>query len=214
MLRRLCISGLVATVVATSTAARADHYPASDHDRGGQYTRYDSYDRDGRYRDDGRYDYGRDDYAWARVVHVQPIRQRVRISEPVRECWRETEHRPDGPLSSRHIGSTLIGSVVGGVLGNQVGRGHGRQVARAAGALIGGAVAYNVSRERNAYDVGYRHDGRVVERCGVQYRDSWVERIEGYDVTYEYEGRRQTTWMSRDPGERIQVRVDVTPVSG
>lgn len=214
MLRRFCISGLTVTLAAASTAAWADHDRARDYERSGQYIRYDSYDRDGRYRRDDRDGYGRGDYAWARVLYVEPIRQRVRVSEPVRECWQETQYRPDGPLSSRHIGSTLIGTVIGGALGNQVGDGNGRQAARAAGALIGGAIAYNVSRERNTYDHGYRHDERMVERCGVQYRDNWVERIEGYDVTYEYEGRRQTTWMSHDPGERIQVRVDVTPVSG
>lgn len=195
MFRRFCIPGLALSCAIVSAGAWADH---DRDDRG-----WEPYDR-----------YGRGEYAYARVVRVEPIRQRVRVSEPVRECWQEMEHRPDGPLSSRHIGSTLIGSVIGGALGNQVGRGHGRQAARAAGALIGGAIAYNVSRERQAYDDGYRRDERMIERCGVQYRDNWVERIEGYDVTYEYEGQRQTTWMSYDPGERIRVRVDVTPVAG
>lgn len=48
----------------------------------------------------------------------------------------------------------------------------------------------------------------------VRYRDSFVERIDGYDVTYEYAGREYVTQLPYDPGERIRVRVDVTPADG
>lgn len=201
MLRRICLSGLTLALAAASTGAWADHDRYRDDDR---------YDRDRAYEDR----YGREGYAWARVLRVEPIRRRVRVSEPVRECWDEVEYRPDGPLSSRHLGGTLLGAAIGGALGNQVGHGRGRDAAKIAGALLGGAIAYNVSREHQTYDAGYRRNERMVERCDLRYRDDWVERIDGYDVTYEYDGRRQTAWMSYDPGERIRVRVDVTPVSG
>ncbi len=36
-------------------------------------------------------------------------------------------------------------------------------------------------------------------------------RIDGYRVTYEYNGIRQTTQLPYDPGDRIRVRVDVQP---
>ena len=32
-----------------------------------------------------------------------------------------------------------------------------------------------------------------------------------YDVTYEYNGRRYTRRMSYNPGDRLRVRVDVSP---
>lgn len=193
MLRKLWISGLAVGLAAVSTAAWADH------DRGGR-----------RYVDDDRYD--RDagtEYDYAPVVGIEPLRRRVRVSEPVRECWDEVVHVDDGPFSSRHAGSTLLGGVIGGVLGDQFGHGHGRRAARAAGAIVGGAVGYNASRQRE----GYGRE-RVVERCEVHYRDSWEERIDGYEVTYEYAGRRHVTRMPYDPGERVRVRVDVTPADG
>jgi len=157
---------------------------------------------DDRYEGDGDYDY-------APVVHVEPLRRQVRVSEPVRECWQETSNAPEGPFSSNHVGATLLGSAIGVALGNQVGHGRGKDVARVAGAVIGGAIGHNVSveRERQQYGDG----GRSYERCDVRYRDSYEERIDGYRVTYEYAGRQYVTRMPYDPGERIRVRVAVTP---
>jgi uncharacterized protein YcfJ len=149
------------------------------------------------------------DYDYADVVHVEPLRRQVRVSEPVRECWQETVQRSDGPFSYNHVGGTLIGGAIGTVVGNQVGHGRGKDVARVAGALIGGAIGHNVSvdRQRQLYGDG----GRTVERCDVRYRDSMEERIYGYQVTYEYAGRQYVTRMPYDPGERLRIRVDVEP---
>jgi uncharacterized protein YcfJ len=188
MLRKLWISGLAVGLAAASAGALADH------NRG-----------DYRYDEDSRYG---GDYDYARVVNVEAVRRQVRISEPVRECWDEVAYESDGPFSSRHAGSTLLGGLIGGAIGNQIGRGDGRQVARAAGAIIGGAIGHNASRQRQGY---YRPE-RLVERCQVRYRDSWEERIDGYRVTYEYGGREYTTRMPYDPGDRVRIRVDVTPI--
>jgi uncharacterized protein YcfJ len=136
----------------------------------------------------------------------------VRVSEPVRECWQETSHASEGPLSYNHIGGTLLGSTLGVVVGNQVGHGRGKDVARVAGALIGGAIGHNVSvdRQRQQGAAG----GQTYERCDVRYRERIEERIDGYEVTYAYAGREYVTRMPYDPGERIRVRVDVTPADG
>ncbi|HEY5559659.1 MAG TPA: glycine zipper 2TM domain-containing protein [Steroidobacteraceae bacterium] len=189
MFRKLWMTAVGMGLAATSAAALADH------DRNGDD------DRDDR---SGAYDY-------ASVVHVEPLRRQVRVSEPVRECWEESAPVSDGPFSSNHIGGTLLGGLIGGVLGNQVGDGRGRQVARAAGAIIGGAIGHNVSRDRQRQRYG---NERVYERCETRYRDSYEERVDGYDVTYEYAGRRYMTQMPYDPGERIRIRVDVTPAAG
>ncbi len=162
-------------------------------------------------RYDERYDERYGEYEYARVVDVNPLRRQVRVSEPVRECWEERGTASDGPFSSNHIGGTLLGGLIGGALGNQVGDGRGRQVARAAGAIIGGALGHNVSRERQQGRYG---NERVYERCETRYRDSYEERVDGYEVTYEYAGRRYMTQMPYDPGERIRIRVDVTPAAG
>lgn len=183
---RTCLIAAVAVgSCLASTAALADH------ERGA-----------GAYEDrDGAYDY-------ARVVEVEPLRRRVRVSEPVRECWEETVPVAGGPFSSNHIGGTLIGGLIGGVLGNQVGDGSGRKVARAAGAIIGGAVGHKVSQDRQRQRYGEYH---VRERCETRYRDSYEERVDGYDVTYEYAGRRYLTRLPYDPGDRLRVQVDVSP---
>ena len=159
---------------------------------------------DSRYDRDGGYDF-------AQVVNVEPRYRQVRVSEPVRECWQETSYASDGPFSYNNIGGTLIGATLGTVVGNQVGHGRGKDVARVAGALIGGAIGANVSRDRQRQLYGDQR--RTHERCDVHYRDSWEERVDGYNVTYEYAGREYVTQMPYDPGERIQVRVEVTPAS-
>jgi uncharacterized protein YcfJ len=192
MFRKYWISAIGIGLAAASVEALADH------DRGS----YGYDNRDDRYAE----------YDYARVVDVEPLRRRVRVSEPVRECWDEEVYASSGPLSSNHIGSTLVGALIGGALGNQVGDGRGRQVARAAGAIIGGAVGHNVSRERHGERYG--NERRYQERCEVRYRDSYEERIEGYEVTYVYAGRRYMTEMPYDPGDRIRIRVDVTPTGG
>lgn len=159
---------------------------------------------------DSRYDRN-GDFDFARVVHVEPVRRQVRVSEPVRECWQESRPVSNGPFSYNNIGGTLIGGALGTVVGNQVGHGRGKDVARVAGALIGGAIGANVSRDRQRQLYGDQR--QVYERCDVRYRDSYEERIDGYQVTYEYAGREYVTQMPYDPGERIQVRVDVTPTA-
>jgi len=151
------------------------------------------------------------DYDFAQVVNVEPHYRQVRVSEPVRECWQETRTASDGPFSYNNIGGTLIGGALGTALGNQIGHGRGKDVARVAGALIGGAIGANVSRDRQRQLYG--DPRRTFERCDVRYRDSWEERVDGYEVTYEYAGRQYVTQMPYDPGERIQVRVDVTPTT-
>lgn len=202
MFRKLWISGLAVGLAVTSAGAWADDYRDGERYDNGRYARH--------YRDDR---YGDRDYDYARVVNVEPMRRRVRISEPVRECWDEPVYEADGPLSSRHAGSTVLGSIIGGVVGNQIGAGRGRDAARIAGVLIGGAIGNNISHERERQRGNYG-DERLVERCEVRYRDSWDERIDGYLVTYEYGGRDYTTRMPYDPGERVRIRIDVTPLGG
>ncbi len=189
------MSGKLQVLAAAVSLAFASGCALADHSNGRYDNRYERYQRNA-------------EYDYAQVVHVEPLRRRVRVSEPVRECWEEVSYASDGPFSSNHIGGTLVGGLLGIAAGNQIGRGRGKDVARAAGAIIGGAIGHNVSRTRQQQ---YYGDQRVHERCDVRYRDSWEERVDGYDVTYEYAGREYVTRMPYDPGDRIRIRVDVTP---
>jgi len=150
-----------------------------------------------------------DGYDYAPVTRVEPIVRQVRVETPRRECWDETrvvESRPH--ISDPSVGGrTLLGGIIGGVIGHQIGSGRGRDAATIAGAVIGSGVGYDSARRR----VGTSTEEHVVQRCATRYERDYEERIEGYRVTYEYNGREFTTRMPYDPGERIRVRVDVAP---
>jgi uncharacterized protein YcfJ len=147
-------------------------------------------------------------YDYAPVRYVEPIVRQVRIDNPRRECWddvRTVESRPH--ISDPEVGGrTLLGGIIGGVIGHQFGSGRGRDAATVAGTMIGAGVGYDSAARRYG-----GVEERVVQRCSVRYEPEYEERIEGYRVTYEYNGREYTTRMPYDPGERIRVRVAVAP---
>lgn len=160
----------------------------------------------GRYDSDGgaRYDY-------ARVIHVEPIVRQVRVETPQRECW--DEERYDDSRYDRQqglAGPTILGGLIGGAIGTRIGRGDGRRAATVAGVLIGSAIARDAAARRRAEQGAYS-EPRTVERCDVRYTHSVEERIDGYDVEYEYSGERYHTRLPYDPGDRMRIRVDVTP---
>jgi uncharacterized protein YcfJ len=150
-----------------------------------------------------------DGYDYARVVHVEPIVRQVRIETPRRECWDETRYVESRPhISDPAVGGrTLLGGIIGGVIGHQFGSGRGNDAATIAGAVIGSSVGYDSARRR----AGVTTEERVVQRCATRYEQDYEERIDGYRVTYEYNGREFTTRMPHDPGETMRVRVAVAP---
>ena len=165
-------------------------------------------------RYDPRYDdYDRGAYDYARVVDVQPLTTRVRVSTPQRECWDETRYDEGGYSPGGHgqrvAGSTLLGAVIGAAIGNQIGHGDGRRAATAGGAIIGAAIGHDQGMRR--YGVNTPPQPYTVQRCETRYQDEYQERIDGYRVTYVYHGRRQVTELPYRPGDRIRVRVDVSP---
>src|SRR5262245_63580535 len=86
------------------------------------------------------------DYAYARVVDVDPIVRHVRVSEPRRECWTETRYEDvsyteqTGPRPKANPGAMILGGLIGAAVGNHIGHGDGRKVATVAGAVIGTAI--------------------------------------------------------------------------
>ncbi len=51
-----------------------------------------------------------------------------------------------------------------------------------------------------------------MQRCEVVNDRSPSSVIDGYVVTYVYQGRRYTTRTATPPGDRIQLAVDVRPI--
>lgn len=128
----------------------------------------------------------------AQVLSATPIVEQVPISRQV--CGNETVYT--GPRTSG--GGAVLGAIAGGAAGNAVGGGSGRAAATAIG-LIGGALLGN-HIEGNG-----RPDYQNVQRCGTQ--TVYENRTTGYDVVYEYAGRRYTTRTQYDPGRTINVSV-------
>ncbi len=169
--------------------------------------RYDS-------RDDGRSERYEDNYDYARVVRVDPIivaddrdlsRERC-YQRPSERSYdgREGYYREGGDSDSGNRGlATVLGGVAGAVLGSRVGGGSGQLVGTALGTMVGGVAG------RSIYDANHRDyqgDVRVCEPVAYQQER---ERVQGYDVTYEYAGRTYRTRRDYNPGDRIRVRVDV-----
>jgi uncharacterized protein YcfJ len=50
---------------------------------------------------------------------------------------------------------------------------------------------------------------QAVQRCHTE--DHFETRVNGYAVTYEYRGHEYTTVLPRDPGDRLRLRVSLTP---
>jgi uncharacterized protein YcfJ len=160
------------------------------------------YSNSRHYRDGGS------EYDYAPVRHVEPIVRQVSVETPRRECYddvRYVESRPH--ISDPEVGGrALIGGIIGGVIGHQFGSGRGRDAATVAGAIVGANVGYDSAAKRYST---VREES--VQRCEVRYEREYQELVEGYRVTYEYNGREYTTRLPYDPGERIRVRVAVAP---
>jgi uncharacterized protein YcfJ len=149
-------------------------------------------------------------YDYAKVISSQPIVNYVTVKTPVRECWEEMQYYTVDRRARHGGGATLVGALIGGVVGHQFGSGHGNDAATVAGTLIGAAIGSESSRSRHG-DYGVERVARPVERCETRYQAHREKRIDGYSVTYRYNGQNYRTEMPYDPGRKIRVRVDVRP---
>ncbi len=157
----------------------------------------------------------------ARVLSVRPVTERIPVSRE--ECWNDRvrtyeDRRVTRSDTGQAIGpGTVLGAVVGGVIGHQFGNSSGgRDRGTAAGAIVGGLIGNQVDRDQGNVRPGERVTEvervpveRNVERCRVV--DEVREARVGYDVRYEYAGKRFSTRLPQDPGPYLRVRVEVTP---
>ena len=114
--------------------------------------------------------------------------------------------------------ATIVGGVAGAVLGSKVGGGSGSYAASAIGSMVGGMAGRQIydQTQRNRY--GQRQG--TVRVCDPEpvgaygnggYGNYRTGNATAYDVTYEYNGRQYTRRMDYHPGDRVRVRVDVSP---
>jgi uncharacterized protein YcfJ len=138
----------------------------------------------------------------AEVVSAVPIYETV--NEPRQQCWAESVTYYEE--SGRSNGGAIIGGITGGLLGAQVGRGSGRIAAAATAAAIGALVGDPLD---NRYSSPVT---RPVQRCNVV--DNYRKTINGYQVTYLYNGRNATVILPYDPGPRVSIGVGITDNGG
>jgi uncharacterized protein YcfJ len=138
-------------------------------------------------------------FGWADVLRVDPVY--VQTSAPQQVCQNQTVvvQQPGNTAAG-----SIIGAVVGGVLGNSVGRGGGRALTTAVGAVAGGAVGGQVAANNGS------QSAQTVTNCSM-VNTPGQQQIAGYDVEYRYRGEVWESRMNYDPGERLRVRVSVTP---
>ncbi len=141
----------------------------------------------------------------ARVTHVEPIYTSVRVASPQRECRVHNYHR-SYYQSQESYTTTIAGGIVGGVLGNQFGGGNGKKILTVAGALLGGSIGRDLGHQPRTSS---RHNRR--DECRTVQAYHQEQRLNGYQVTYRYQGQSYTSRMDYDPGRRLPVEVSVRP---
>jgi uncharacterized protein YcfJ len=162
------------------------------------------------------------EYDFAQVISVDPLVREVHVSVPRRECYDETRYVPvDADYERGHgheqnaAGGMILGGLLGAVIGHQIDGRHSRGTAAIAGAVIGSAIGHEVAEQGRGGERDYRRDelrAVAAEHCEIRNEEHVEQRIDGYRVTYSYNGRSYITQMPSDPGRRIRVRVSIDPV--
>jgi uncharacterized protein YcfJ len=150
---------------------------------------------------------------YAQVVETRPVYTAVQVSQPRQECWQEpTAYNRGGQQNywfTDGVAGSVVGAIAGGVAGHQFGKGRGKDAATALGAIIGAGVGQRVVNSRAA---PASQTGAYQTRCQTIRSTYTEQRIDGYDVTYRYQGRLYSTRMPYDPGARLPVNVHIEPV--
>ena len=154
----------------------------------------------------GRWD--NDGMVYAPVVSSRPFYTQVQVAQPQQVCRNEqVVYNEPVYRQGNNPAGTILGGIIGGVIGHQFGGGRGNAVATGIGAVVGAGVgnqagSYQGTTQRVAYQ----------QRCDTVTSYRTEQRIDGYDVTYNYGGRLYNTRLPYDPGNRIAVNVSVQPV--
>ena len=159
----------------------------------------------------GNYErYGGDFYAYAKVTSVAPVYQTFEHQVPREHCWNErvevVSHygRPSATPA-------LVGALVGGALGNELGHHKSnKQVGVVVGALLGSSIGKDIQR-RNDYHRTANVNYETRQFCETRYDSKLERQLTGYEVNYRYQGHDYQTLTESHPGDRLRIRVGVTP---
>jgi uncharacterized protein YcfJ len=129
------------------------------------------------------------------VSSVQAIQQ---VSVPRQVCTQDQV----AVQQNKSGAGAAMGAIAGGVLGHQIGGGSGKVAATALG-IFGGAILGNNIEGAPAAQT------QTVQTCTIQ--NVFENRVMGYNVTYEFNGKQYTVQLPRDPGPTILL--NVTPAA-
>jgi uncharacterized protein YcfJ len=153
-------------------------------------------------------------YVYARVVDVEPIVRHVTVQRPRQECWEEVVYQRESAARPGSVaGQTLAGGIVGAAIGRQFGGGSTRDALTVMGAIAGSAVANDRAHRRAAAQGPGTVRAVPVQHCQTVSERFVEERVEGYWVTYQYQGQRYRMRTSQPPGDRVRLQVSVQPVA-
>lgn len=180
-------------------------------------------------------------YAEAEVVSVSPRYGWREVSEPVEQCvytgstslrhrqYRHDDYRHDDRHGGGRAAAGIVGGLIGGLVGNQFGGGDGRKALTVLGALLGASVArdhvdrrnethsryrdrrYEDSRHYHSRNSVHEHVSGPERRCTTTLDTRRERGLQGYDVTYRYQGVTLHKWMDEHPGDTVPVHVAVEP---
>jgi uncharacterized protein YcfJ len=136
-----------------------------------------------------------------RVFEAPVTSVRAIVGPPEQRCWVERENVSNGG-GGANVPGAVVGGIIGGILGHQVGAGRGRDVATVGGAVAGAAIGGNVNRDNGGT---YSRD---VQRCANVASN---ERVDYYDVTYNFRGVEHHVQMQQPPGPSLMVNPDGEP---
>ncbi len=148
-------------------------------------------------------------YGWADVLRVDPVYGGPTSAVPAPPCYEEqvpVDASAESAAQERRGIATVVGAFIGGILGNRVGKGSGRVAATVAGAVAGGVAGNRLA----AGDAPPARPQYTTQRhCPPSA--AAAPKVIGYDVEYRYRGDVYTSRLANDPGDRLRVRVAVTP---
>ncbi len=145
--------------------------------------------------------------ASARVTHVEPIYKSSHISTPYRDCRGQSTHRQHRYYKNNYV-PAIAGGLIGGVIGNQFGDGTAKTATTLVGTVVGGVIGHKLAYNNQSY-YGYKEQ----PDCRINQRHHKQKQIDGYKVTYKYQGKKFTTVMDHRPGKRIPISVSVRPIT-
>lgn len=129
------------------------------------------------------------------ISSIQVIQQ---VSVPRQVCTQEQV----AVQPNKSGAGAAMGAIAGGVLGNQVGGGSGKAAATALG-IFGGAIFGDKIEGAPAPQT------QTVQNCTTQ--TILENRVSGYNVTYEFNGKQYNVQLPRDPGPTIKLNVSPAP---